>query len=293
MNNILANLTTIKGFGNNHTPTEIQRRLLFACHFKQALASGEHFADQKRNKLKSLDEYYSIRAQMNSSSKIQPGSSREVTQKALLHRQKLWVLALVALLSFFWLSCIASILGVGPLIAYPLMPITVPLRVVTSVAATSSRICITCWTQLSKVFYRDRYIERMPFIQRTQFRHTRKSTSVVEDIAKQRAIRIMESVQLDVKHNFMEAGHVKLSVIEHASEYLYRISSIVDSSSNGMYNDNILPSSEHENASIIWTLTAQQGADEARTEEEGVIVKQVEADPDPKEQAELQARVFY
>ena len=269
MNNIFANLTTIQGFGNNHTPTEIQRRLLFASHFKQALASGEHFADQKRNKIKSLDEYYSIRAQMNSSSKIQSGSSREVTQKVLLHRQKLWVLALVALLSFCWLSCIASMLGVGSLIAYPLMPITVPLRMVTGIVATSSSICVTCWIQLSKVFYRDRFIERMPIIQRTQFRHTRKSTSVVEDIAKQRAKRITESVQLDIKQSFTEAGHVKLAVMDHASEYLYRISSIVDSSSNGMYDidDNILPGSEHEKASIIWMLTAQQGEDEARTKE--------------------------
>ena len=35
MNSIVANLTTPKGFGNNHTPAEINRRLLFASHYKQ------------------------------------------------------------------------------------------------------------------------------------------------------------------------------------------------------------------------------------------------------------------
>ena len=113
MNNIFANLTTPTSLSNNHTLTEIQRRLLFASHFKRVLASGEHFADQKRNKMKSLDDYYSIRAQVHSTSKIFDNGPGEAP-KELLHKQKMWIVIFTALLSVFWLSWVASMLGIGP-----------------------------------------------------------------------------------------------------------------------------------------------------------------------------------
>ena len=245
MNNIFANLTTIKGFGNNHTPSEIQRRLLFASHFKQALASGEHFADKKRNKIKSLDEYYVIRANMNSLSRIQCERPRELT-KALLHRQNPWILILVALLSICWLTSISSILGIGPLIAYPLVPVTMSARIIAKVAAASSGICTACWIQLAKGFPRHRCIKRAPFIPRVKLRHTRRSTSIVENIAKRRALGIVESVLLDVKHSFVDTEHAKLSVINQATKYLFNVSSIVDSYPYGMHN-NLLLSSVNKN----------------------------------------------
>jgi hypothetical protein len=113
MNNIFANFTTPQSLSNNHTLTEIQRRLLFASHFKRVLASGENFADQKRNKMKSLDDYYSIRAQVHSTSKIFDDGPPEVP-KELPHKQKLWIVILIALLSVFWLSWVASMLGSVP-----------------------------------------------------------------------------------------------------------------------------------------------------------------------------------
>eukprot|EP00956_Cyclotella_meneghiniana_P004724 scaffold5830_cov38-Cyclotella_meneghiniana.AAC.3 len=72
MNSHFANLTTMKQFdkNHNHTPGEYQRRLLFASQYKHALAKGRFFGDEKRNKIKSLDEYYAIRAHTHDSSNM-------------------------------------------------------------------------------------------------------------------------------------------------------------------------------------------------------------------------------
>ena len=247
MNNIFANLTTIKGFGNNHTPTEIQRRLLFASHFKQALASGEHFADQKRNRIKSLDEYYSIRAQIKHNvDTASCDNPRSVKTKALLHRQKPPILVLVALLSFYWLNFITNMIGFGPITTYPLMPITWPVRLGTSIAASSLSICTTCLASILKIFFAENDVARMPFIPKHKLPTTPKSMSALEQIAKHRACAIVENTLLEAKDSFRETENAKLVVLDNASRYLYNISSVVDGSSIHFY-DAILPFSKHDN----------------------------------------------
>jgi len=60
-NNILANLTTPKGFKECHGLTEHQRRLHFAMTYRRALGLSTLNSDQRRKDIKTLDEYYLIR----------------------------------------------------------------------------------------------------------------------------------------------------------------------------------------------------------------------------------------
>eukprot|EP00984_Skeletonema_dohrnii_P035046 scaffold34601_cov142-Skeletonema_dohrnii-CCMP3373.AAC.2 len=60
-NNILANLTTPKGFKECHSLTEYQRRLHFAMTYRRALGLSTLNSDQRRKDIKTLDEYYLIR----------------------------------------------------------------------------------------------------------------------------------------------------------------------------------------------------------------------------------------
>ena len=85
MNNILANLTTVKGFKANHRLTEYYKRLHFANQYRLALAksckSNQDSSiyvsssltifyllvlinDKRRNRIKTLDQYYHLRANM-------------------------------------------------------------------------------------------------------------------------------------------------------------------------------------------------------------------------------------
>ncbi|KAL7528729.1 hypothetical protein ACHAXR_006225, partial [Thalassiosira sp. AJA248-18] len=64
MNSIFANLTTLKGFKRNHTLTEHQKRLHFASQYRLALGKSIFFHDQRRNRIKTLDEYYCFRAKI-------------------------------------------------------------------------------------------------------------------------------------------------------------------------------------------------------------------------------------
>jgi hypothetical protein len=61
-NNIFANLNTPKGFKDYHGLTEHQRRLHFAMTYRKALGSSTLNSDKRRNRIKTLDEYYLIRA---------------------------------------------------------------------------------------------------------------------------------------------------------------------------------------------------------------------------------------
>ncbi|KAL7530146.1 hypothetical protein ACHAXR_003329, partial [Thalassiosira sp. AJA248-18] len=110
MNNIFANLTTLSGFKNNHNITEYQKRLHFTMTYKKALGSGVYFSDKKRNRIKSLDEYYHIRAKITcesiSQDILEPCEPRGVVKKdsarPLVH-------LLVFLLMMIWMSLLASL----------------------------------------------------------------------------------------------------------------------------------------------------------------------------------------
>ena len=230
MNNIFANLTTIKGFGMNHTPTEIQRRLLFASHFKKALASGEHFADNKRNKVKSLDEYYLIRARMKSSELPDAScdSPRDISSNARLHRQKPWILVLVALLFLSWVNYIAVILNIGSIwciFTYPFMPIMAIFEVASSTAKYTASACAS---KLSHFIHIERSGERsVLFITKPSLSNTDTAGAVTE-IAKLRATKLVERSLADARVSFASNDSSRLAVIESSSSYLFNISSVVD-----------------------------------------------------------------
>ncbi|KAL7548003.1 hypothetical protein ACHAWF_011279 [Thalassiosira exigua] len=63
-NNLIVFLNTIKGYKKNHTLTEHQKRLHFASEYRLALSKSVLRNDKRRNHIKSLDEYYCIRANM-------------------------------------------------------------------------------------------------------------------------------------------------------------------------------------------------------------------------------------
>ena len=127
----------------------------FPLWLQQALASGTFFADSKRNKIKSLDEYYSIRAQMHNSSNSDRGrhSPCEKSSKQLLHREKLWVLALVALLVLSWLNYIAAMLNISSnsIVTYPLIPFRALVRFATNALESSFSMCVVYVAQLPKL----------------------------------------------------------------------------------------------------------------------------------------------
>jgi len=227
MNNIFANLTTLKGFGNNHTPAEMQRRLLFASHFKQALASGAYFADNKRNKIKSLDEYYSIRAQMHDSNSDM--SPRGMSPNQLFHREKLWVLALAALLMLSWLNYIATMLDISPnsIVTYPLIPFRALVRFATNKLESSFSMCVVYIAQLPKLIQMKTDIIRTPpFISKTTYSDRLPATDrVVYELAQHRARRIVESILLDANNNIMSSNTAKLIAADNAAKCLLDASS--------------------------------------------------------------------
>ncbi|KAK1733188.1 lipase class 3 family protein [Skeletonema marinoi] len=65
MNCIFGNPNTPRGYKLYHTVTEYQTRLHFALTYRKALASTVFFLDERRQRLKSLDEYYAFRGTMN------------------------------------------------------------------------------------------------------------------------------------------------------------------------------------------------------------------------------------
>ena len=112
MNNILANLNTPKGFGDIHGLTEHQRRLHFAMTYRKALGSSTLAYCQRRKRIKTLDEYYLIRANISTE-----GIAEEVMDIRKVDKGKKqksggskWLVRfLVVLLLFTWVLLILSI----------------------------------------------------------------------------------------------------------------------------------------------------------------------------------------
>jgi hypothetical protein len=293
MNNIFANLTTIKGFGNNHTPTEIQRRLLFASHYKQALASGEHFADQKRNRIKSLDEYYFIRAQMKrpNGSDIQCDSPREASSKALLHRQKIWIIILVSMLLLSWLNYIAIILNIGSVwsvFTYPLMPITASFGVALNVVKQTSCACTKYTRTLLHLFKSENHAIRSPlFVSKAILSNSQNTTSSVNEVAKLRALRFVEHALFGAQERFTVTESVKLAIIDQSSRYLLRISSVLDDTML-LYREHADTSWQYDMNQSLTLPSLDETLHKAEvTEEERTVLKaEVAEEEQPKSQNE-------
>jgi len=58
---LMMNLNTIQGYMRCHTLSEYQRRIHFAHKYRSALSLTDFFRCKKRNRLKTLDEYYFIK----------------------------------------------------------------------------------------------------------------------------------------------------------------------------------------------------------------------------------------
>jgi predicted lipase len=65
MNCIFTNPNTPRGYKMYHTLTEYQRRMHLAMTYRKALGATVFFLDEKRQRLKSLDEYYGFQFKMN------------------------------------------------------------------------------------------------------------------------------------------------------------------------------------------------------------------------------------
>ncbi|KAL7534784.1 hypothetical protein ACHAXR_006071, partial [Thalassiosira sp. AJA248-18] len=60
-NSLVANLNTIQGYGKSHSLSAYQMRIHFALKYRSALSLTDFFRCSKRNRLKTLDEYYFIK----------------------------------------------------------------------------------------------------------------------------------------------------------------------------------------------------------------------------------------
>ncbi|EJK52538.1 hypothetical protein THAOC_28172 [Thalassiosira oceanica] len=113
MNNILFNLTTYNGFKANHRLTEYYKRLHFANQYRLALAKSLFIHDKRRNRLKTLDQYYHLRAHMVLDDGID--GSFDVTWQIAGHDpsaatfKKAVAIALIIPLIFCWGFLVASI----------------------------------------------------------------------------------------------------------------------------------------------------------------------------------------
>ena len=128
-NNVIPNLTTPAGYRKNHTLTEYQGRIHFTSQYRMALAKSSEFVchfmylcahlshivsssslvyyhDQRWNRIKSLDEYYCIRANASSEGVSVPLDSLAYDRG----KKKVLVLIIVAALVMFWSALVAAIL---------------------------------------------------------------------------------------------------------------------------------------------------------------------------------------
>jgi len=110
MNNILANLTTLGGITNNHKLTEYQKRLHFAITYRKALGSGDLFSDRRRNRIKTLDEYYHIRANITGASIAQEILEQsKVTAENAVKQRLQYARLFTALLMVTWGFLLATL----------------------------------------------------------------------------------------------------------------------------------------------------------------------------------------
>lgn len=201
----------------------------FPLWLQEALASGTFFADSKRNKIKSLDEYYSIRAQMYNSSNSDRGrhSPCEKSSKQLLHREKLWVLALVALLVLSWLNYIAAVLNISSnsIVTYPLIPVKALVRFATNKLESSFSMCVVYLAQLPKLIHMKNDVGRTPpFIPKAIFSDCSPAGSVVQELAQHRAHRIVDSILVDAKSSIKSNNTAKLAAVDNAARCLLNVS---------------------------------------------------------------------
>lgn len=237
-NNIFANLNTPKGFGNYHGLTEHQRRLHFAMTYRKALGSSTLNSDKRRNRIKTLDEYYLIRANITTDGiaeeivdirKVDKGKKKGGTSSKWLVR------FLVVLLLFTWVLLIMSIATDIPLhcVLVPFtmaihgiehlvyLPVTVPSAVYQSVTFHTHHM-------IHSMLGGSRRVGKATFVVR---KASSNNIDVMKKLATERvkknASRHVKEI-IDAKSEFRQEDSSKFQVFDRASTRLYNLASIVD-----------------------------------------------------------------
>jgi len=246
MNNILANLTTLGGITNNHKLTEYQKRLHFAITYRKALGSGDLFSDRRRNRIKTLDEYYHIRANITGASIAQEILEQsKVTAENAVKQRLQYARLFTALLMVTWGFLLATLsantfgtpkpslhMFVGPMshIAVGVwhimcLPVTLPHSIYSTVTVKTKET----WQHL---FLHMHDSKRTAFVGR--FRH-KEMTMVFKNIAAERAtnrISVQTSRALSTARELSRySDEPRRILLDNTSRGLFNLALLLDSGS--------------------------------------------------------------
>ena len=268
MNNILANLTTLGGITNNHKLTEYQKRLHFAITYRQALGSGDLFHDKRRNRIKTLDEYYHIRANITGASIAQEilEQSKVTAKNAINNRpqygKKLFTAALMVTWGVLLATLSANTFGtpkpslhmlVGPMTHIVVgvwhiicLPVTLPHSIYNTVTFKTKE----AWQHLFSHMHDSK---RTAFV--GKFRH-KEMTMVFKNIAAERATN-----RISVQRN--RALSTAREVSRHSDEPRRML---LDNTSRGLFNLALLLDSGSEPQLTLAAPNDDQGEDSEAAE---------------------------
>ncbi len=236
-NNIFANLNTPKGFKDYHGLTEHQRRLHFAMTYRKALGSSTLNSDQKRKRIKTLDEYYLIRANITTdgiAEEIVDIRKVEKVKKKGGSSSKWLVRFLVFLLLFTWILLILSITTDVPLecVLVPFtmvlhgiehlvhLPVTLPSMVYQSVLFRTQHM-------IHSVLVGTRHVGKSTFVARKAPPNIAAMKKLAKERVKNNSSRHAKEI-IDAKAVLMQEDSSKFEVFERTSTRLYNLASIVD-----------------------------------------------------------------
>ena len=247
MNNILANLTTLGGITHNHKLTEYQKRLHFAITYRKALGSGDLFSDRRRNRIKTLDEYYHIRANITGASIAQEilDQDKVTAENAAKQRpqygKKLFTAMLMLTWGFLLATLSANTFGtpkpslhmlIGPVAHIAVgvwhimcLPVTLPHSVYSTVTLKTKE----AWQHLFSHLHDSK---RTAFV--GKFRH-KEMTMVFKNIAAERATNRV-SVQTNralstAKEVTRYADEPRRILLDNTSRGLFNLALLLDSGS--------------------------------------------------------------
>ncbi len=237
MNNILANLNTPKGFKDFHGLTEHQKRLHFAMTYRKALGSSTLNSDQRRKRIKTLDEYYLIRANITTE-----GIAEEIVDIRKVDKVKKkggssskWMVRfLVFLLLFTWMLLILSITTDVPLECV-LVPFTMVLHgiehlvhlPVTLPSAVYQSVTFRTQHMIHSILVGTRHVGKSSFVARTAPNNIALMKKIAQERVKNNSSRHAKEI-IDAKAALMQEDSSKLQVFERTSTRLYNLASIVD-----------------------------------------------------------------
>jgi hypothetical protein len=161
---------------------------------------------------------------------MQCDSPREASPKA--HRQKIWILGLVSVLLLLWLNYIAIVLNMGSarsIFTYPLSPITASFGAALNIAHTI-HACRRYTRTLLQLFELENRATRSPlFVSKAiVLSNAHNATNSVSEVARLRALRLVEHALLDAQKSFTVTESLRLAVIDQSSRYLLKTSSVLD-----------------------------------------------------------------